>query len=131
MASMTMTASFLGSATSTVTRNSSGGGHRDLVVASRASEGEKTSLEFKQNGKEESSSRRDLVFAAAAATAFSVAKLAIAAEEPKAGTPEAKKKYAPVCVTMPTARICRKWEGVLFFYFFFLIIVYGWSKGNM
>ncbi|XVE59990.1 hypothetical protein DITRI_Ditri05aG0090800 [Diplodiscus trichospermus] len=29
-------------------------------------------------------------------------------EEPKAGTPEAKKKFAPVCVTMPTASICRK-----------------------
>lgn len=104
MASMTMTASFLGGATSTVTKTPSvGGARRGLVVASRATEGEKTSSE------ESSSGRRDLVFAAAAAaTAFSVAKLAIAVEEPKNGTPEAKKKYAPVCVTMPTARICRK-----------------------
>jgi hypothetical protein len=104
MASMTMTASFLGGATSTVTKNPSvGGPRRGLVVASRATEGEKTSSE------ESSSGRRDLVFAAtAAAAAFSVAKLAIAFEEPKKGTPEAKKKYAPICVTMPTARICHK-----------------------
>lgn len=59
--------------------------------------------------KEESSSngRRELVFAAAAAAACSVAKIAMAIE-PKPGTIEAKKKYAPVCVTMPTARICKK-----------------------
>lgn len=109
---MTMTASFLGGATSTATKISSVGARRGLIVAARATEGEKSSLEFKQNGKEESGSgRRDLVFAAAAAAAaaaFSVDKLAIAVEEPQRGTAEAKKKYAPVCVTMPTARICRK-----------------------
>lgn len=48
-----------------------------------------------------------MVFAAAAATVLSVAKVA-AADEPKPGTLEAKKKYAAVCVTMPTARVCRK-----------------------
>ncbi|VFQ71330.1 unnamed protein product [Cuscuta campestris] len=52
--------------------------------------------------------RRDLVFAAAAAAAWSVVKAAAAEEEPKPGTAEAKKKYAPICVTMPTAKICRK-----------------------
>ncbi|XP_040995473.1 photosystem II 5 kDa protein, chloroplastic-like [Juglans microcarpa x Juglans regia] len=111
MASMTMTASF-----SAVTKlpASTSARRPGLIVAkaSRATDAEKANLEFKQNSKEESSSgRRDLVFAAAAAAAataaFSVTKLAIA-EEPKRGTPEAKKKYAPVCVTMPTARICRK-----------------------
>ncbi|CAH9100048.1 unnamed protein product [Cuscuta epithymum] len=58
---------------------------------------------------QESSGRRELVFGAAAmaAAAWSVTKVA-EAEEPKPGTPEAKKKYAPICVTMPTARICRK-----------------------
>ncbi|GLT54747.1 hypothetical protein SLA2020_279200 [Shorea laevis] len=30
------------------------------------------------------------------------------AEGPKPGSPEARKIYAPVCVTMPTAKICRK-----------------------
>ncbi|KAG6629917.1 hypothetical protein I3843_14G118900 [Carya illinoinensis] len=107
MASMTMTASF-----SVVTKlpASTSARRPGLIVAkaSTVTDAEKANLEFKHNSKEESSSgRRDLVFAAAAAAAFSVAKLAIA-EEPKRGTPEAKKKYAPVCVTMPTARICRK-----------------------
>ncbi|XP_031493748.1 photosystem II 5 kDa protein, chloroplastic-like [Nymphaea colorata] len=58
-----------------------------------------------------SSGRRDIVFGAAAAAVFwSVASAtgeANAADEPKKGSPEAKKLYAPVCVTMPTARICR------------------------
>ena len=107
MASMTMTASLLAGATSTVTKqNPSSSARRGLVVA-KASEGEKTNLEF-NNSKEERSSggRRDLVFAAAAAAAaFSVAKVALA-DEPKKGSPEARKKYAPICATMPTARIC-------------------------
>jgi hypothetical protein len=114
MASMTMTASFLGGATSTVTKqHASSSARRGLIVAkaSRATEGEETNLEFKHNSSKEersSSGRRDLVFAAAAAAAaFSVAKVAIA-DEPKKGTLEARKKYAPICVTMPTARICHK-----------------------
>jgi len=51
--------------------------------------------------------RRDLVFTAAAAAVCSLAKVAMADDEPKRGTEAAKKKYAPVCVTMPTAKICR------------------------
>ncbi|CAI0412565.1 unnamed protein product [Linum tenue] len=48
------------------------------------------------------------MFGAAAAAAYSIARAAMADEdEPKRGTPQAKKKYAPVCVTNPTARICR------------------------
>ncbi|KAL4612256.1 hypothetical protein ACB098_08G155700 [Castanea mollissima] len=108
MASMTMTASFLAGATSTVTKqHPSSSARRGLVVA-KASEGEKTNLEFNNSKEERSSSgRRDLVFAAAAAAAaaFSVAKVALA-DEPKKGSPEARKKYAPICATMPTARIC-------------------------
>ena len=39
---------------------------------------------------------------------LSVANGALAGdEEPKRGSEAAKKKYAPICVTMPTARICR------------------------
>jgi len=26
--------------------------------------------------------------------------------DPKNGSPEVKKKYAPICVTMPTAKVC-------------------------
>lgn len=106
MASMTMTASFLAS---TITKPSTP--RRSLIVAkaSRALEAEKATVEMKNSKEESSSGRRDLIFAAAAAAACSIAKVAMA-DEPERGTPAAKKKYAPVCVTMPTARICRKWE---------------------
>ncbi|KAL6195968.1 hypothetical protein ACLB2K_031585 [Fragaria x ananassa] len=103
MASMTMTASFLAS---TITKPSTP--RRSLIVAkaSRAPEAGKVTVEMKQSKEEGSSGRRDLIFAAAAAAACSIAKVAMA-DEPERGTPAAKKKYAPVCVTMPTARICR------------------------
>lgn len=78
-----------------------------MAKASSAPEGEKGSLEMKKSSSSSSSSgRRDLMFAAAAAALCSIAKAAMA-DEPKRGTKEAKEKYAPVCVTMPTARICR------------------------
>ncbi|PQM40760.1 photosystem II 5 kDa protein chloroplastic [Prunus yedoensis var. nudiflora] len=104
MASMTMAASFLTGSASTITKPSTA--RRSLIVAkaSSAPEGEKGSLEMKKSSS--SSGRRDLMFAAAAAAACSIAKAAMA-DEPKRGTKEAKEKYAPVCVTMPTARICR------------------------
>lgn len=71
-----------------------------MAKATKVTGAEKT----KEEG---SSGRRDLVFAGAAMAMWSVAKIAMA-DEPERGTLEAKKKYAPVCVTMPTARICRK-----------------------
>ncbi|XP_021812059.1 photosystem II 5 kDa protein, chloroplastic [Prunus avium] len=107
MASMTMAASFLTGSASTITKPSTA--RRSLIVAkaSSAPEGEKGSLEMKKSSSSSSSSgRRDLMFAAAAAALCSIAKAAMA-DEPKRGTKEAKEKYAPVCVTMPTARICR------------------------
>ncbi|XP_031479016.1 photosystem II 5 kDa protein, chloroplastic-like [Nymphaea colorata] len=62
--------------------------------------------------KRSSNSRRDIMFGVAAAAMFwsavSATGEANAADgEPKKGSPEAKKLYAPICVTMPTARICR------------------------
>ncbi|KAL4200852.1 hypothetical protein AMTRI_Chr02g213190 [Amborella trichopoda] len=59
------------------------------------------------------SQRRSVMLALAAAAMCSamapLQQVALAAEgDFKRGTPEAKKYYAPVCVTMPTARICRK-----------------------
>lgn len=74
------------------------------MTAAKAVEGEKVSYD---NDNQSSHGRRNLMFVAAAAAVCSVAGMAVA-DEPKPGTPEAKKKYAPVCVTMPTARICRK-----------------------
>ncbi|KAI4304989.1 hypothetical protein L6164_028381 [Bauhinia variegata] len=102
MASMTMTASFLGGASSTITKHpSSSTSRRSNMIVAKASRGSETEKV------ESNSGRRDLVFAAAAAAACSIAKVSMAEEEPKRGTPEAKKKYAVVCVSMPTARVCR------------------------
>ncbi|KAK1305548.1 hypothetical protein QJS10_CPA10g00197 [Acorus calamus] len=78
------------------------------VVVARASRAEEVKA---SDGHKASNTRRDLVFSAAAAVAAAVAAagaVALAGEgDPKPGSPEAKKKYAPICVTMPTAKICR------------------------
>ncbi|KAK3032968.1 hypothetical protein RJ639_035796 [Escallonia herrerae] len=105
MASVTMTSSFLGSSTVAAATKQPSKTVRRGVFTVKASKGaEKAVVNSKEEG---SSGRRDLVFAAAAAAACSIAKVAMA-DEPPRGSLEAKKKYAPVCVTMPTARICRK-----------------------
>ncbi|XP_061348279.1 photosystem II 5 kDa protein, chloroplastic-like [Gastrolobium bilobum] len=105
MASITVTAPILGS--TTITNRSVVATQRGLIVkASKAVEGEK--MVSYDNDKDGIHGRRNLIFTAAAAAVCSVAGIAVADDEPKRGTPEAKKKYAPVCVTMPTARICRK-----------------------
>ncbi|KAK9072806.1 hypothetical protein SSX86_009241 [Deinandra increscens subsp. villosa] len=111
MASMTIASSFLGgSAAIAVTKQpSTATSRRGLVAMADASKVctgvEKVVVDEKKGG---SSNRRDLMFAAATAAVLSVAKVALADdEEPKRGTAAAKKKYAQVCNTMPTARICR------------------------
>ncbi|KAK7271571.1 hypothetical protein RJT34_27589 [Clitoria ternatea] len=104
MASFTMTASTLGCPAIT-NRSAVATQRRFVISAARSIEGEKK-ISY-DNDKEGNNGRRNLMFAAAAAAACSVAGMALA-DEPKPGTPEAKKKYAPICVTMPTARICRK-----------------------
>ncbi|KAG5238400.1 photosystem II kD family protein [Salix suchowensis] len=104
MASITMTAPFLTG--STMAKQPSTAPRGGLIVAKASRATERVNVEMK-NKEESSSGRRDLLFAAAAAAACSIARVAMADEEPKSGTPEAKKKYAPICVTMPTARICR------------------------
>lgn len=111
MASMVMTASSFPSGSAITLAKPATTSRRGLIVAkaSAASEAEKVNLQMKQSKEESSSGRRDLMMAVAAAAACSIAKVAMAVEEPKKGTPEAKKKYAQICVTMPTARICRKW----------------------
>ncbi|MEW9503589.1 hypothetical protein, partial [Jeotgalibacillus marinus] len=50
--------------------------------------------------------RRAVMFAAAAAAVSAIGGAAIAASGVKNGSPDAKKKYAPICVTMPTAKVC-------------------------
>ncbi|KAL9679277.1 hypothetical protein QQ045_017135 [Rhodiola kirilowii] len=103
MASITMiAASFLNAAPSI---RSSAPSQRRLVVTNTATKSaevaKETKQEFNNNG------RRDLMFAAAAAAICSVAEIALADDQPKRGSAEAKRVYAPICVTMPTARICR------------------------
>lgn len=98
-----MAASFLSS--SAIANRSPVASRRSLVVvanAARTVDGEKMKVSY-DNDKE---GRRNIMFAAAAAAVCSVAGMAVA-DEPKRGSPEAKKAYAPVCVTNPTARICR------------------------
>ncbi|KFK35856.1 hypothetical protein AALP_AA4G045700 [Arabis alpina] len=87
----------------TITGNSK---RRSFTVI-KASTSEKTIILENKKQEQNMKMRRDLVFTAAAVAMCSLAKVAIADEEPKKGTEAAKKKYAPVCVTMPTARICR------------------------
>ncbi|GAB4856030.1 hypothetical protein Ancab_024669 [Ancistrocladus abbreviatus] len=94
MASITMTASFLGASTSTVRAHRSATARRGIVMA-KATPMAKSDENNVNRMEEGSSKRRDLVFAAAAAAVCSVAKVAMA-EEPKRGTLEAKKKYNPV-----------------------------------
>ncbi|XP_040377085.1 photosystem II 5 kDa protein, chloroplastic-like [Oryza brachyantha] len=54
--------------------------------------------------------RRAVMFAAAAVALSAIggagAGAAFAEPDVKKGTPEAKKKYASICVTMPTAKVC-------------------------
>ncbi|RLN08308.1 uncharacterized protein C2845_PM11G09310 [Panicum miliaceum] len=50
--------------------------------------------------------RRAVMLAAAAAAVAAIGGAGAAMADPKKGTPEAKKKYAPICVTMPTAKVC-------------------------
>ncbi|KAK2967817.1 hypothetical protein RJ640_027711 [Escallonia rubra] len=108
MASITMTSSFLGSSTvAAATKQPLTTSRRGVFVVKASKGAEKAVVNSKEEG---SSGRRDLVFAAAAAAACSIAKVAMA-DEPPRGSLAAKKKYAPVCVTMPTARICRKFVG--------------------
>ncbi|KAF3608679.1 hypothetical protein DY000_02049588 [Brassica cretica] len=104
MASMTMTATFLPA----VAKLPSTTGGRRLSVIRASTSDNTTSLQVKET-QNSTTMRRDLMFTAAAAAAVcSLAKVAMAdEEEPKRGTDAAKKKYAQVCVTMPTAKICR------------------------
>lgn len=102
MASITMTAAFPG-----LTKRSPAGTRTSRVMAAAAA-GEKANVSVETEKKD---GRRKMVFAAATAAiaACSVASGMVAfAGEPKRGTEEARKIYAPICVTMPTARICHK-----------------------
>ncbi|KAJ8539813.1 hypothetical protein K7X08_014065 [Anisodus acutangulus] len=110
MASMTMTTSLAGGSVAALTKAPATTNRPTRVVmvkaSSKVSEGENVVM---SNNKETTNNggRRELFLAMAAAAACSVAGAAMAEDEPKRGSPEAKKKYYQVCVSNPTARICR------------------------
>ena len=108
MASVSMMASFVGGAAAVAQQP-----RRTLFVAKAAARAEGQGVAAaNSDGKEEmgSNGRRAamLAVAAAAVTAVAGQGMVALADEPKRGTPEARKKYAPICVTMPTARVCHK-----------------------
>lgn len=106
MASLPMlSSSFLGHMTSTIS-NKHTKNDRKIVLKVNAYNKDEQIVTNKEGKK--SNGRRELAFALMAIATSSFASVAKGDEEPKAGTPEAKKKYAPICVTMPTARICHK-----------------------
>lgn len=109
MAAVTMTSSFLGSAVTAAatTKQPSIAIRRGSVMMAKASKVTSDKIELNNKSEENGNGRREMMFAFAAAAACSVANIALADEEPKRGSAEAKKKYAQICVTMPTARICR------------------------
>ncbi|XP_022148791.1 photosystem II 5 kDa protein, chloroplastic [Momordica charantia] len=106
MASTAIAASFL----PLTAKHPSAATRRALIVAkasAAANDASKPNLEMNRSVQVESwQGRRELVAAAVTVAAATLAKAAMA-DEPKRGSAEAKQKYAPVCVTMPTARICR------------------------
>ncbi|KAG5574025.1 hypothetical protein H5410_063791 [Solanum commersonii] len=109
MASMTMTTSLAGgSVAALIKAPAATRGARVVMVkaSSNVSEGENVVMSNKEINNN-NGGRRELFFAMAAAAACSVAGAAMADDEPKRGSPEAKKKYFQVCVSNPTARICR------------------------
>ncbi|XP_059651863.1 photosystem II 5 kDa protein, chloroplastic-like [Cornus florida] len=105
MASITMTASLLGGAA--LSNLSPATTRRGVVITNSAkvSEGDRVKVSY-DSKRESNNGRRELMFAGVTAAVCSFAATAVA--EVKQGTPEAKKFSAPVCVTMPTARVCHK-----------------------
>ncbi|KAF7077736.1 hypothetical protein CFC21_082258 [Triticum aestivum] len=104
MASLTMMASL--SAAVAVDRRAAAP-RRGLVVARAAKvEGQQEPAAKMAAVEPATDGRRAVVFAAAAAALSAIGGVAFAESDVKKGSPEAKKKYAPVCITMPTAKIC-------------------------
>jgi hypothetical protein len=104
MASLTMMASL--SAAVAVDRRVPAAPRRGLVVARAAKVyGQEPAAKLAVESSA-TDGRRAVVFAAAAAAVSALGSAAFAESDVKKGSPEAKKKYATVCVTMPTAKVC-------------------------
>ncbi|KAJ0982316.1 hypothetical protein J5N97_010571 [Dioscorea zingiberensis] len=112
MASLTMMASFVGGVTAA---KRPWNNHRRSLAVPKAQSQDATKNTYNETGdnhinNSNNNGRRAVMFAAAAAAICAAGSRpsAVLADEPRPGTPEAKKVYAPVCVTMPTARVCHK-----------------------
>ncbi|KAJ1279709.1 hypothetical protein BS78_04G175700 [Paspalum vaginatum] len=105
MASLTMMASFAAVAAAAPSRRgSSFAVARAARVEPRCQQEPASRLEAAEARPAEG--RRAVMLAAAAAAVAAVGGAGAAMANPKNGSPEAKKKYAPICVTMPTAKVC-------------------------
>jgi hypothetical protein len=104
MASLTMMASFAAVAVAAPSR-------RGCFAVVRAAKVDRCQQEPARLVAEEAEARpaegrRAVMLAAAAAAVAAIGGAGAAMADPKKGSPEAKKKYAPICVTMPTAKVC-------------------------
>lgn len=104
MASLTMMASFAAVGVAAPSRR----GSFAVVRAAKADrcQQEPASARLAAAAEEAAEGRRAVMLAAAAAAVAAIGGAGAAMADPKKGSPEAKKKYAPICVTMPTAKVC-------------------------
>ncbi|RCV07022.1 hypothetical protein SEVIR_1G214401v4 [Setaria viridis] len=105
MASLTMMASFAAVAAAAPSRRGSFAVARAARV-DRCQQEPAARLAAEEAEARPAEGRRAVMLAAAAACVAAIGGAGAAMAGPKNGTPEAKKKYAPICVTMPTAKVC-------------------------
>ena len=103
MASLTMMASFAAVAVAAPSRRGSFAVVR-AAMADRCQQ-EPASARLAVAAEEATEGRRAVMLAAAAAAVAAIGGAGAAMADPKNGSPEAK-KYAAICVTMPTAKVC-------------------------
>ncbi|CAN6232219.1 unnamed protein product [Urochloa humidicola] len=108
MASLTMMASFAGVAAAAPSPSRRGSSFAVARAAAKVERCQQEPARLAAAGEEgNAEGRRAVMLAAAAACVAAIGGGAGAAMAgPKNGSPEAKKKYAPICVTMPTAKVC-------------------------
>ncbi|OEL36965.1 hypothetical protein BAE44_0002017 [Dichanthelium oligosanthes] len=106
MASLTMMASFAAVAAAAPSRRGSSFAVARAARVERCQQ-EPTRLAAAEEAEARpAEGRRSVMLAAAAAAVAAIGGAGAAMAGTKNGSPEAKKKYAPICVTMPTAKVC-------------------------
>ncbi|AQK72089.1 hypothetical protein Zm00014a_017639 [Zea mays] len=102
MASLTMMASFAAVAVAAPSRR----GTFAVVRSAKVDRCQEPATLAATEARPAADGRRAVMLAAAAAAVAAIGGAGAAMAGPKNGTPEAKKKYAAICVTMPTAKVC-------------------------